>query len=214
MVTNDWCIIYCLWCTSHKHLVLSHPPKYIDPKHKIWHPLIYCSTYFQAHSHHITTSALFLLDESFFTWTTPNGWALWLFSLINYSCPESRLACIFCIVWCQQISIWDKQIERSIYLMKQVEKLFKIWWSEKEQGTQKIKILNWGTGDHRHSFHKNKRIRTHWELQGLNIFSYAKNLWAQTMAIICIYWNYFDMIRNLLLLTRYFVLQNRIIIHR
>ena len=46
----------------------SQPPqKYIDPKHKICHPLIYCSTYFQAHSHPITTSALFLLDESFFT---------------------------------------------------------------------------------------------------------------------------------------------------
>ena len=30
----------------------SQPPKtHIDPKHKIWHPLIYCSTYFQAHSH-------------------------------------------------------------------------------------------------------------------------------------------------------------------
>ena len=25
MVNNDWCIIYSLWCTSHLHLVLSHP---------------------------------------------------------------------------------------------------------------------------------------------------------------------------------------------
>ena len=25
VVTNDWCIIYSLWCTSHEHLVLSHP---------------------------------------------------------------------------------------------------------------------------------------------------------------------------------------------
>ena len=30
------------------------------------------------------------------------------------------LACMFCIVWCQQISIWNKQIESSIYLIKQV----------------------------------------------------------------------------------------------
>ena len=25
VVTNDWCIVYSLWCTSHEHLVLSHP---------------------------------------------------------------------------------------------------------------------------------------------------------------------------------------------
>ena len=25
VVTNDWCIIYSLCCTSHEHLVLSHP---------------------------------------------------------------------------------------------------------------------------------------------------------------------------------------------
>ena len=25
VVTNDWCIIYNLWCTSHEHLALSHP---------------------------------------------------------------------------------------------------------------------------------------------------------------------------------------------
>ena len=105
------------------------------------------------------------------------------------------LACIFCIVWCQQISIWNKQIESSIYLIKQVGKLFKIWWSEKEQGTQKIKILNWGTGEHRDSLlHRNKRTGALWE--GLNIFLYAKILWAQTLAIICIWWNYFDMISN------------------
>ena len=105
------------------------------------------------------------------------------------------LACIFCIVWCQQISIWNKQIESSICLIKQVGKFFKIWWSEKEQGTHKIKILNWGTGEHRDSWlHRNTRTGAHWE--GLNIFSYAKILWAQTLAIICIWWNYFDMISN------------------
>ena len=54
VVTNDWCIIYSLWCTCHEHLVLSHPQKYIDPKHKIWHPLIYCPTYLQARSQPIT----------------------------------------------------------------------------------------------------------------------------------------------------------------
>ena len=132
---------------------------------------------------------------SLFTWITPNGWALWLFSLINYRCSELRFACIFCIVWCQQISIWNKQIESSIYLIKHFGKLFKIWWSEKEQRTQKIKILNWGTGEHRDSWlHRNKRTGAHWE--GLNIFSYAKILWAQTLAIICIWWNYFGMISN------------------
>ena len=31
VVTNDWCIIYSLRCTSHEYLVLSHPQKYIDP---------------------------------------------------------------------------------------------------------------------------------------------------------------------------------------
>ena len=62
VVTNDWCINYSLWlwCTSHENLVFSPPPpppqkkkkkkkKQIDPKHKIWHPLTYFSTYFQVH---------------------------------------------------------------------------------------------------------------------------------------------------------------------
>ena len=41
VVTNDWCIIKSLCCTSHENLVFSHPPppkkkkEYIDPKHKI-----------------------------------------------------------------------------------------------------------------------------------------------------------------------------------
>ena len=100
------------------------------------------------------------------------------------------LACMFCIDWCQQISIWKTQIESLIYLIKQVWFSFKIWWSEKEQGTQKIKILNWGTGEHKYSFHRNKLTGIHWE--GLNIFSHAKILCAQTMAIICIW---LDMIR-------------------
>ena len=33
-------------------------------------------------------------------------------------------------------------------------------------------------------------------LYGLNIFSYAKILWAQTIAINLIWFNYFDMIRH------------------
>ena len=157
------------------------PPKHIDPQNKIWHPLVYCSTYFQAHSHPIPTSALFLLDESHLTGEPCD---IFLFSIIVN--PNYVLACMFCIDWCQQISIWNKQIESSIYLKKQV-RFFLIWWSEKEQGTQKIKILNWGTGEHRDSFHRNKRTGTHWE--GLNIFSYAKILCAQTMAII---WFWYD----------------------
>ena len=35
VVTNDWCIIYSLCCTSHENLVLSHLQKYNDPKHII-----------------------------------------------------------------------------------------------------------------------------------------------------------------------------------
>ena len=34
VVTNDWCIIYSLWCTSHKHLVLSHPQNILTPNTK------------------------------------------------------------------------------------------------------------------------------------------------------------------------------------
>ena len=105
------------------------------------------------------TSALFLLDKSFFpleshlTCEPCDNFILSLIVARSYV-----LACMFCIVWCQQISIWNKQIESSIYLIKQVWFfLKKIWWSEKEQGTKKIKILNWGTGEHRDSFHWSKR---------------------------------------------------------
>ena len=31
MVTNDWCIIYSLRCTSHENLVLSHPKNILTP---------------------------------------------------------------------------------------------------------------------------------------------------------------------------------------
>ena len=36
------------------------------------------------------------------------------------------LACTFWIVWCQQISVLNKQVENLIYLIKQVVKSFKI----------------------------------------------------------------------------------------
>ena len=61
-VTNDWGIIYSLWCTSHEHLVLSRPPKNI-----------------------LTPNWMSL----FFPWITPNWWALWLLSRINYSVNKS-----------------------------------------------------------------------------------------------------------------------------
>ena len=56
---------------------------------------------------------------------------------------------------------------------------------EGTEDTEKNKILNWGTGEHRDSIYRNKRTGTHWE--GIYIFSYAKILWVQTMAIICIW---------------------------
>ena len=50
---------------------------------------------------------------------------------------------------------------------------------------QDFKLMNM---EHRYSFYRNKQTGTHWE--GLNIFSYAKILCAQTMAIICIWFWY------------------------
>ena len=35
MVTNDWCIIYSLWCTSHEHFLLSHPKNILTPNTNI-----------------------------------------------------------------------------------------------------------------------------------------------------------------------------------
>ena len=46
-----------------------------------------------------------------------------LFSIII--AQNNVFACIFCIVWCQQISIWNKQIESLICLIKQVGKCLK-----------------------------------------------------------------------------------------
>ena len=73
----------------------SPPKKYIDPK----------------------------LDESFFpleSHLTGEPCDYFLVSIIV--AQNNVLTCIFCIVWCQQISIWNKQIESSIYSIKQVGK--------------------------------------------------------------------------------------------
>ena len=34
LVTNDWCTINSLWCTSHEHLVLGHPKNILTSKTK------------------------------------------------------------------------------------------------------------------------------------------------------------------------------------
>ena len=194
MDANDWCFIYSLWCTSHEHLVLSHPKNILTPNTKYdirWYIV-------QPISKHIPTPSLVSLSYLsiivigwvfFFTWITPDGWALLLFYLIIYSCPELcfGMHVLHCLVSTNQ---YLEQTDRKFNLFnKTISIYWKIWWSEKEQWTQKIKILNWGTREHRDSFHRNKRTGTHWE--GLNIFSYAKILCAQTMAIICI-WFWYD----------------------
>ena len=110
---------------------------------QIWQPLIYCSNYFQAHSHPITSLStdvyfniyvpgLSFRPQHYFYWMSP-------FSLESHLTGEPRgyfllssiisknyvLACIFCIAWCEQIIIWNKQIESSIYLIKQLGKYSK-----------------------------------------------------------------------------------------
>ena len=86
----NWCIIYSLWCTSHEHLVLSHPKNISTPNTKYdirWYIV-------QPISKHIPIHSLVSLSDLsiifIFTWITPDGWALWLFYLITYSCPELR----------------------------------------------------------------------------------------------------------------------------
>ena len=59
VVTNDWCIIYSLWCTSHDHLVLSHPKNILTPKTKYdirWYIL-------QPISKHIPTPSLVSVSD-------------------------------------------------------------------------------------------------------------------------------------------------------
>ena len=136
VVSNDWYIIYSLCCTSHENLVLSHLQKTImtpNTKYDIrWYSFQPISKYIPTPSLVSLSNlnckraerALFSLHESIITWITPTGWALWSFSLMDYSYPE--LQNMFCIAWCQQISTWNKQIESSINLIKQVGKLFTI----------------------------------------------------------------------------------------
>ena len=65
-------------------------------------------------------SALFLLDESFFPLEPHLTGEPCDYFLLSFIIAQNYvLACIFCIVWSQQISIWNKQIESSIYLIKQ-----------------------------------------------------------------------------------------------
>ena len=97
---------------------------------QIWHPLIYCSTYFQAHSHPITSFSL--RPQHYFYWMSPfsleshlTGEACDYFLLSIIIAQNYVLACVFCIVWCQQISIWNKHIESSLYFIKQVGKCLK-----------------------------------------------------------------------------------------
>ena len=164
VVTNDWCIIYSLWCTSHEHLVHSHP------KNICWYIV-------QPISRHIPTPSLvspsdlsiILLDESFFSLESHLTGEPCVIFVRNYV-----LACMFCIVWCQQISIWSNQIESSIYFIKRVWFLKNLMIRE---GAGNTENLDFKLRDHRDPFHRNKRMGTHWE--GLNIFSYAKILCAK-----------------------------------
>ena len=117
VVTNDWCIIYSLWCTLHGHLVLSHL------KNIRWYIV-------QPISKHIPTPSLVSLSNISIIFY----WISLFFSLESHLTGEPCdyfilslkvarnyvLACMFSIGWCQQISIWNKQIERSIYLINQV----------------------------------------------------------------------------------------------
>ena len=113
--------------------------------------VIYCSTYFQAHSKPITSFSFIPQHycywmSLFFTWITPDGWALWLFYLITYICPELHFSMhvLHCLVSTNQ---YLEQTDRKFNLFNKTSSIFflKIWWSEMEQRTQKIKILNWGT---------------------------------------------------------------------
>ena len=53
MVTNDWCIIYSPFFTSHEHLVLSNPKNILTPNTNMTSADILFISYFRAHSHPI-----------------------------------------------------------------------------------------------------------------------------------------------------------------
>ena len=109
VVTNDWCIIYSLWCSSHKNLVLSQPPKNIltpNAKYVIrWYNFQPISKYIPTPSLVSLSDlncwgaerALFLLNESIFTWITPTGWALWSFSH-QLQLPGITMHILHCLV--------------------------------------------------------------------------------------------------------------------
>ena len=152
VVTNDWCIIYSLWCTSHEQLVLSHPKHILTPNTKYdirWYIA-------QPISKHIPTTSLVSLSdlsiifigwvcfslESHLTGEPCDNFILSLIVARNYV-----LACMFCIVWCQQISFWNKQIESSIYLIQQVWFFLNLMIGEGAGSTenQDFKLRNRGT---------------------------------------------------------------------
>ena len=94
VATNDWCIIYSLWCTSHEHLVLSHP------KNIRWYIV-------QPISKHIPTPSLVSLSDLsiiFIEWVffsleshlTGEPCDYFILSLIVVR--TYVLACMFCIV--------------------------------------------------------------------------------------------------------------------
>ena len=58
VVTNDWCIIYSLCCTSHENLVFSHTPTIYWPQTQNMTTADIFSTYFQVHSRPITSFSL------------------------------------------------------------------------------------------------------------------------------------------------------------
>ena len=131
----------------------SQPPqKHIDPNTKYdirWYIV-------QPISKHIPTPSLVSLSdlsivfywmsifslESHLTGEPCDYFILSLIVARNYV-----LACMFCIVWCQLISIWNKQIESSIYLIKQVWFFLNLMIREGAGNTenQDLKLRNRGT---------------------------------------------------------------------
>ena len=94
VVTNDWCIIYSLWCTSHEHLVLSHPKNILTPNTKY----DICWYIVQPISKQIPTPSLVSLSDLsiifiarvFFHLNHTWGVSPVIIYLITYSCPELR----------------------------------------------------------------------------------------------------------------------------
>ena len=98
------------------------------------------------------------------------------------------LACMFCIVWCQQIRIWNKQVERSIYLIKQVWFFYK---SDDQRRSRKHRKLRFEIEEQWNTeirfIGSSGRVPT----GKVQYFLVCQILCAQTMAIICI-WFWYD----------------------